>query len=136
MQSNQPDWNIFLILGADAFQAIDTWKQCSNLLEFCNILVGNRPGTELKVSNSIRNKLSLSTSEKDVTVFKNLQKGKGVIFFQISPLEISSKDIRQRVHSEDEVKNLLPPSVDHYIIKHRLYREDFPSNSGLNERKI
>ena len=136
LQSNHPDWNIFLILGADAFQAIDTWKQCSQLLDFCNIVVGTRPGTELQVSNSIRNKLSLSTSETDVTVFKNLQKGTGVTFFQISPLEISSKDIRQRIHSEDEVKNLLPPSVDHYIMQHRLYREDFPSNSGLNERKI
>ena len=136
LQSNHPDWNIFLILGADAFQAIDTWKQCSQLLNFCNIVVGTRPGTELQVSNSIRNKLSLGTSETDVTVFKNLQKGTGVTFFQISPLEISSKDIRQRIHSEDEVKNLLPPSVDHYIMQHRLYREDFPSNSGLNERKI
>jgi nicotinate-nucleotide adenylyltransferase len=136
LQSNHPDWNIFLILGADAFQAIDTWKQCSQLLDFCNILVGTRPGTELKVSNSIRNKLSLSTSETDVTVFKNLQKGTKVTFFQISPLEISSKDIRQRIHNKDEVKNLLPPSVDHYIMQHRLYREDFPSNSGLNERKI
>jgi nicotinate-nucleotide adenylyltransferase len=136
LQSNHPDWNIFLILGADAFQAIDTWKQCSQLLDFCHIVVGTRPGTELQISNSIKNKLSLSTSEKDVTVFKNLQKGTGVIFFQISPLDISSKDIRQRIHSKYEVKNLLPPSVDHYIIKHRLYIEDFPSNSGLNERKI
>ena len=136
LQSNHPDWNIFLILGADAFQAIDTWKQCSQLLDFCNIVVGTRPGTELRVSNSIRNKLSLGASETDVTVFKNLQKGTGVTFFQISPLEISSKDIRQRIHSEDEVKNLLPPSVDHYIIQHRLYLEDTPSNSGFNERKI
>ena len=136
LKSNHPDWNIFLILGADAFQAIDTWKQCSQILDFCNIVVGTRPGIELQVSNSIRNKLSLGTSETDVTVFKNHQKGTGVTFFQISPLEISSKDIRQRIHSEDEVKNLLPPSVDHYIMQYRLYREDFPSNSGLNERKI
>jgi len=136
LQSNHPNWNICLILGADAFQAIDTWKECSQLLDFCNILVGTRPGTQLQVSNSIRNKLSLSTSETDIKVFKNLQKGAGVTFFQISPLEISSKDIRQRIYSDNEVKNLLPPSVDHYIMQHRLYREDFPSNSGLNERKI
>ena len=136
LRSNHPYWNIFLILGADAFHTIDTWKQCSQLLDFCNIVVGTRPGTELKVSNSIRNKLSLSTSKTNVRVFKNLQKGTEVIFFQISPLEISSKDIRQRIHSEEEVKNLLPPSVDHYIMQHRLYRKNFPSNSGLNERKI
>ncbi len=126
LQSNHPDWNIFLILGADAFQAIDTWKQCSELLDYCNILVGNRPGAELQVSDSVKNKLSLSASATDVNVFNNLEKGTGVTFFQISPLDISSKNIRQRIHKEEEVKNLLPPSVDHYIMQHRLYRDDSP----------
>ena len=126
---------MFLILGADAFQAIDTWKQCSQLLDFCNILVGTRPGAELQVSDSVKKKLALSTSATndratssatDVKVFKNLEKGTGVTFFQISPLDISSKEIRQRIHRGEEVKNLLPPSVDHYIMRHRLYRDDSP----------
>ncbi len=126
LQSNHPDWNIFLILGADAFQAIDTWKQCSQLLDYCNILVGTRPGAELQVSDSVKNKLILSASATDVKVFKNLEKGTGVTFFQISPLDISSKNIRQRIYREEEVKNLLPPSVDHYIMQYRLYRDDSP----------
>ena len=135
LRSVHPDWNMFLILGADAFQAIDTWKQCSQLLDFCNILVGTRPGAELQVSDSVKKKLTLSTSATndratssatDVKVFKNLEKGTGVTFFQISPLDISSKEIRQQIHREEEVKNLLPPSVDHYIMRHRLYRDDSP----------
>ena len=126
LQSNHPDWNMFLILGADAFQAIDTWKQCSQLLDFCNILVGTRPGSELQISDSVKNKLTLSSSATDEKVFNNLEKGTGVTFFQISPLDISSKNIRQRINREEEVKNLLPPSVDHYIMQHRLYRDDSP----------
>ena len=135
LQLNHPEWNMFLILGADAFQDIDTWKQCSQLLDFCNILVGSRPGAELQVSDSVKKKLTLSTSATnnratssamDVKVFKNLEKGTGENFFQISPLDISSKEIRQRTRREEEVKNLLPPSVDHYIMRHRLYRDDSP----------
>lgn len=135
LKSNHPDWNIFLILGADAFQTIDTWKQCSQLLDFCNILVGTRPGFELKISESIKNKLSLSEPEtkkhaskieKEIMVLENRQKEAQVIFFNISPLDISSKDIRQRIIQKEEIKNLLPPSVDHYIMKHRLYRDDSP----------
>jgi nicotinate-nucleotide adenylyltransferase len=126
LQSNHLDWNMFLILGADAFQAIDTWKQCSQLLDFCNILVGTRPGAELQVSDSVRDKLTLSASATDVKVFKNLEKGTGVTFFQISPLDISSKNIRQQIHRREEVKNLLPPSIDHYIMQHQLYRDDSP----------
>ena len=61
LQLNHPEWNMFLILGADAFQDIYTWKQCSQLLDFCNILVGTRPGAELQVSDSVKKKLTLST---------------------------------------------------------------------------
>ena len=48
------DWNLFLILGTDAFQAIDTWKQSPQLLDFCNILVGKRPGADFKISESVK----------------------------------------------------------------------------------
>ena len=41
-------------------------------------------------------------------------------------LDISSKNIRQRIIQKEEIKNLLPLSVDHYIMKHRLYRNDSP----------
>ena len=126
---------LFLILGADAFQAIETWKQSSQLLDFCNILVGTRPGADFKISESVKSKLSLTepvTTDPspefgtESFILENIQKGTRVVFFQISPLDISSKDIRRRISRKEEIKNLLPPSVDHYIIKHRLYRDDSP----------
>ena len=135
LSSNHPDWKMSLILGGDAFRSIDTWKDCSQLLDFCNILVGTRPGIEMEISESIKKELSLNESEtnshasaieKDKIVFKNLEKGTKVIFFQISPLDISSKDIRQRINKGEETKNLLPPSVYHYIMQHQLYRDDSP----------
>ncbi len=134
-KSEYSDWKLFLILGADAFQAIDTWKQSSQLLDFCNILVGTRPGTDFKVSESAKNKLFLdervkigpsSKFGKESVFFKNTQRGTQVVFFQISPINISSKDIRQRIYQKEEIKNLLPPSVDHYIIKNQLYRNHPP----------
>jgi len=125
-----PDWEIYLIMGADSFQTIDTWKQCSDLLDFCSILVGARPGVELNMPKSIQREFSLdepvkqvchSSFESELTVFKKRKKNTQVILFAISPLEISSNDIRQRISNKEEVKNLLPPSVVNYIMKHRLY---------------
>ncbi len=142
LNSLHPDWEIFLILGADAFQTMDTWKECSQLLGFCSILVGTRPGTELKISKSVQHKLSLEEPEKKVChssleteliIFKNRKKRGQLILFQISPLDISSNEIRQRISNKEEIKNLLPPSVDHYIMKHRLYQDDSPSTRDLNE---
>ena len=135
LKSQYSDWKLFLILGADAFQAIDTWKKSSQFFDFCNILVGTRPGTDFKVSESVKNKLSLTEQitmgpspkfGKESVVFKNTKKGTQVVFFQISPINISSKDIRQRISRKEEIKNLLPPSVDNYIIKNQLYRNNSP----------
>jgi len=135
LNSKHPDWSVFLILGADVFQAIDTWKKSTQLLDFCNILVATRPGVDFVISDSIKNKLSLSEPatnhhplqlKADLMIFENFKKGAQVIFFPIPPLDISSKNIRQRIIQKEEIKNLLPLSVDHYIMKHQLYRNDSP----------
>jgi len=130
LTSLNPDWEIYLIMGADAFQTIDTWKQCSDLLDFCSILVGTRPGAKLNMPKSIQLMFSLdepikqacqSNFESELTVYKKQKINTQVILFSISPLEISSNNIRQRISYKEEIKNLLPPSVDNYIIKNRLY---------------
>ena len=125
-----PDWEIYLILGSDTFQTIDTWKQCSHLLDFCSILVGTRLGAELNMPKSIQLMFSLdepikqacsSNFDSELTVYKKQKINTQVILFSISPLDISSNNIRQRISYKEEIKNLLPPSVDNYIIKNRLY---------------
>ena len=117
LKSEYSDWELFLILGADAFQAIDTWKQSSQLFDFSNILVGTRPGADFKVSESVKNKLSVTKQVtigpspkfgKESIIFNN-KKGTQVVFFQISPINISSKDIRRRNAQKEEIKNLFPP---------------------------
>ena len=139
LKSNHPDWEMLLILGADAYQDIETWKQYSQLLNYCNILVGTRPGSKLQLSELVKNKLAKrvlgmkegatnnTINEKNST--KN-EKNIGVTFFQISPLDISSKQIRQRINRGEEVKKLLPHSVDNYIMKHKLYQDNTPSNKA------
>ena len=130
LKSLHPDWEIYLIMGADSFQTIDTWKQCSHLLDFCSILVGTRPGVELNMPKSIQLMFSLdepikqvcsSSFDSELTVYKKQKINTQVILFSISPLDISSNNIRQRISYKEEIKNLLPPSVDNYIIKNRLY---------------
>ena len=94
LNSLNPDWEIFLILGADAFKEIETWKQSSQLLDFCSILVGRRPGAKLNIPTSIQHKFSLdepkrqachSSLKEELIVFKKRKKNTQVILFEISP---------------------------------------------------
>ena len=52
---------------------------------------------------------------------------KTIRLYQIPTPNISSREIRQKVQEEKEIKNLLPPAVDHYIMHHRLYRAESSS---------
>ena len=99
--------------------------------------MGTRPGTELNLPASIQRKFSLdepkrqachSSLKAELIVFKKRKKNTQVILFQISPLDISSNDIRQRIFNKEEIKNLLPLSVDNYIMEHRLYSNDSSPN--------
>lgn len=131
LKDKHPDWELFLILGADAFVSMDTWKQVSDILNLCHICVGTRPGIKLELPHKLSQALGLETNPlKDNPVIlptaATLATGKTLQLYQIPPQDISSREIRQKIQAGKEVKNLLPPAVDHYIMNHRLYRIDSP----------
>ena len=115
---------LYFILGQDAFHAIQTWKEWEKLLLLCNFVVMTRPGYENKGLSGI-----LPAAFADRFTYDDKVKGfRGptghVIFFrEVTFLDISSSDIRQKVKQGKTVKFLVPEPVRHYIAKHSLYRE-------------
>tara|TARA_B100001123_G_scaffold282960_1_gene315244 strand:+ start:915 stop:1607 length:693 start_codon:yes stop_codon:yes gene_type:complete len=126
-----PNWELFLLLGADAFMVMDTWKSFNQVLKLCNLLVGTRPSVNIEIST----KLIQSIGLKNFSIAKNIIKlpitlnpanGKTIRLFEIPPKNISSSAIRNKVREGIEIKNLLPPAVDHYIMKNLLYLTESP----------
>ena len=131
LKEQHPDWDLFLILGADAFLLMDTWKSSANILKLCHILVGTRPGVKLEISMELGRVLGIKTQQLKNNDFKlpitlNNDTGKTIQLYQIPTQNISSRKIRDRVQAGKEIKNLLPPAVDHYIMRHQLYRTEPP----------
>ncbi len=129
LKESRPDWDLFLILGADAFMLMDTWKSFADILKLCHVLAGTRPGIQLvlpaKLSQALRIKKNpLENNNLPVTL--NPVAGKTIQLYQIPAQDISSREIRLKVQAGKEIKNLLPPAVDHYIMKHQLYRTESP----------
>ena len=95
---------IYFITGADAVLEIDTWHKPEQLLSLCRFVAATRPGFDLsrldKLPSAWRDKIDLLESPG---------------------LDISSTDIRQRVHDGRPIKYLLPESVEEYIYQHQLY---------------
>ena len=49
LKERYPDWEFFLILGADAFMVMDTWKSYADIFKLCHVLVGTRPDVKLEL---------------------------------------------------------------------------------------
>ncbi|NLY85062.1 MAG: nicotinate-nucleotide adenylyltransferase [Tissierellia bacterium] len=103
--------DLYFIIGSDIIFQIEKWKDIQQLFKLCKFALVNRPGKELKEIDNKVEELSLKYN----------------IFFEriSSPfIDISSTDIRNRVRKKQSIKYLVPPKVEDYIIKHKLYVEE------------
>ncbi len=127
----QADSEFYLIMGADTFLVLDTWKEYRRLTSLCHMLVGNRPGFPIIEPKQALDGLfgaeenpyrSLTDDPKE---FWRRDTNRKICFFQIPPLDISSRNIRAGVIPPPPAKNILPQNVDRYIIVNQLYKERF-----------
>ncbi len=112
--------SLCLILGRDAFNKIDSWKDWQELLHYAHIIVANRPDES---NNRLSAKLE-AWIEKHRTIDKTLLKNNlfGHIYLMNIPmLDISSSMIRQRYSKNKTVDNLLPERIQTYIKDNHLY---------------
>jgi nicotinate-nucleotide adenylyltransferase len=133
LKERHPDWELFLILGADAFLLMDTWKNFSEIIKLCHVLVGTRPGIKLEVPDKLIQTLGLKkppleNNELILPMTLSTTTEKTIRLYQIPTQNISSREIRHKIQTGKEIKNLLPPAVDHYIMHHRLYRTESSPN--------
>jgi nicotinate-nucleotide adenylyltransferase len=63
----------------------------------------------------------IDDSRSDVFMAK-LESGRDAILLRLTPLGISSTEIRKLIRQGKSIKYLLPPEVQSYIITHKLYR--------------
>lgn len=126
-----PYWNLFFIIGLDAFLEFSTWRSPEQLLRLCHFVVVTRPGQSFQ---------SLSTmpllSNLDAQALRQLDLGtldqveiavpgsSGLTCLSLPPCLISASEIRRRVQCGVSLANMLPPPVESYILQHRLYQED------------
>ena len=122
---------LFLILGIDAFKTLDTWKDSSRLTETCHLLVSTRPGHNPKKIEPCVQKIFQTSGSfpysparqlEGNTIFQHQKTGTEIVFFDLTPTNISSRQIRKLIAENQGLKNLLPHNVENYIIENRLYR--------------
>jgi nicotinate-nucleotide adenylyltransferase len=97
---------IFLI-GADEFADFPSWKEPETVLELARLGVASRPGYP---------------RERLEEVLAALTQPARVLFFEIEPLSVSSREIREKVARSEPIDGLVPPAVAAEIVGRGLYR--------------
>ena len=118
------DVPLVVIIGADQFHKLDTWRDWRELFERAHFAVGARPGYALAPES-----LPPAVAEEwraragDAAALRAAPAGR-IAGFPMTLLGISASDIRRRLASGASARYLLPPEVLAYIRTHRLYSED------------
>jgi nicotinate-nucleotide adenylyltransferase len=110
--------SLALMLGADAFAQLDTWRHWQQLRKLAHIVVMARPDSGLP-DNTILNEWMANADTLDIVT---QQASGGFILLQQSLLAISATQIRQQLIENKTVREL-PPVVADYIQQQGLYKK-------------
>ena len=121
---------LFLVMGADAFLEVDTWKSYKKLFQLIPSIVMQRPIMAEKDSHPtidllefIRNKISdaYQFNRNEACYFHRAFST--IYYFRVSLLDISGTKIRDLIRKGRSIRYLVPESVENYIYSQGLYDE-------------
>ncbi|MCX4190109.1 nicotinate-nucleotide adenylyltransferase [Methylophaga sp. OBS3] len=107
LREEYPDNPIYLILGTDAFRQIETWSRWTEILTLAHIVVIQRAGEVLTLSDSLQAWFSEHQAQSE-----DNQLAFGKIWpLAVTALAISATDIRAQRAAGQSVKYLIPEAV-------------------------
>jgi nicotinate-nucleotide adenylyltransferase len=123
------DVDLFLVMGADAFFEIDTWKSFKQLFRMLPMIIMTRPLPDDRPRNLDWGNMTGFIQKKIFDAYQFSAKDScyrhdrrhPVYRFNISMLDISGTKIRQLVRQDQSIRFLVPESVENYIYERGIY---------------
>lgn len=119
--------SIILLLGADSFRSLPTWKDWRALFGLCHFVVAERADSPLGtgLAASLADELGGRWTGQVATL---RSRPSGCVLPLRQPLHAaSSSRIRRAIAAGEPWRQDLPPAVADYIERHHLYRDGAPA---------
>lgn len=110
-----PGVQLILALGTDAFEGFCRWHRWRDIFELASLLVCIRPGSRSAPFSAAMQQRRVGLDE--------LRAPGQIATLDMTPVDISSSQIRRLISSGDSIDDLLPAGVSDYIYTHNLYRK-------------
>jgi nicotinate-nucleotide adenylyltransferase len=115
--------DIRFIVGQDAFSEITTWKFFDALFRTAHFIVMTRPGSMLQsIEQFIHTHISEAYQYDSASLRFNHPDWCSIFCLNITHLDISASDIRQRIRQGRSIRFLVPDAVEGFITEKGLYR--------------
>ncbi|MCL2346169.1 MAG: nicotinate-nucleotide adenylyltransferase [Desulfobulbus sp.] len=114
---------LVLLLGADAFAGLESWRHWRELFALAHIAVSHRPGFPV-AATALPPVLGaeFATRQRDGAAALGATPAGGIVTFAMTQLAISATQIRQLHAAGRSARYLLPDDALDYIQTHSLYR--------------
>lgn len=115
------DTPLCLIMGADAFQKIDSWYCWQEIPELAHVVIAQRPGVATAWNTDINETINDHTAADAAAL---AAKPAGLFYFMdFPPVNISATAIRHALATNSPTDNWLHESTLNYIQENDLYRD-------------
>ena len=111
LRKSCPKTELFLIMGIDQLIEMETWKDPKTIFQLAHVVVMSRPSTAENGLLEIRNLLS----KMEIGDWESR-----ILWVEVTPVDISSTMIRERVCRGESIADLLPQKVEEYILQKKL----------------
>lgn len=110
-----------LIMGSDAFAEFDSWHRWQEILQYCHLVLVERPNIQL--GNALRAELQSLLGDHYAESPEKLRASPAghIHIERITALDISATAIRKNLLADRSIRYLLPDPVIDYIEKQQLY---------------
>ncbi|MSO82546.1 MAG: nicotinate (nicotinamide) nucleotide adenylyltransferase [Acidobacteria bacterium] len=112
-------WQIFFILGADAFAEIATWHEFPLVLDAAHFVVIARPGTTLEAA--LARTPDLKPRARPASATPASGGPTGIFLLAAATRDVSSTEVRGRIAARQPIDDLVPAAVARHIAAHHLY---------------
>jgi nicotinate-nucleotide adenylyltransferase len=105
----EPYTQWYFLVGVDSLMTLRQWKNIHIILNNCTLVVFSRTGYTMDDVLKMKKDLELEYNKK-------------ILLLEMSLLDISSTEIKNKISEDKIVDYLLPPGVEKVINKYNLYR--------------
>jgi nicotinate-nucleotide adenylyltransferase len=110
---------VVMVVGSDSALALASWRNAKEFSKLCHLLVLKRPGSSHASLPSVLEALKFQSA---ATVHGLCSVDSGMAMeLEVSQLEISSSDLRERVRQKKSIRYLVTDAVEGYICDNGLY---------------